>query len=245
MKHKTFQYILEPAHPVSIILIGTGGTGSHMLTQLARIHVSLQGLGHSGLFVTAYDDDVIEPHNVGRQMFSPAQPGQNKAMELITTINRYYGTNWEGIAEKWNGFQGNIIISCVDTVKSRKQVLGVWDGTNENKNAEARYAEMREMFYWMDIGNSQYTGQIVLSAKEKALKNVFDLHPELLKQKDKKSEPTCSMQESLMHQSLFINSMLAQYAAHLLWGLWNNLGTDYQGLYLNLKTLQTAKIEIQ
>ena len=244
MKHKTFQYILQPVHPVSIILIGTGGTGSHMLTQLARIHLSLQGLGHPGLFVTAYDDDVIEPHNVGRQMFSPAQQGQNKAVELITTINRYYGTNWEGIAEKWNGFQANIIITCTDTIKSRKQVYELWKNPDTEK-VDRAYREMRTPYYWMDIGNSQYTGQVVMSAKEKALKNVFDLHPELLKQKDKKSEPTCSMAESLKFQDLFINSILAQYAAHLLWGLWNNLGTDYQGLYLNLKTLQTAKIEIQ
>ncbi len=104
---------------------------------------------------------------------------------------------------------------------------------------------MRQPYYWLDIGNSQYSGQIVLSDGEGQMKNIFQLHPELHKQKDKKSEPTCSMSQSLSHQSLFINSILAQYAGHLLWGLWNNLGTDYQGLYLNLQSLQTSKIEIK
>ena len=115
----------------------------------------------------------------------------------------------------------------------------------DTENVNSNYREMREPYYWLDIGNSQYSGQVVLSAKEKALKNIFDLHPELLKQKDKKSEPTCSMAESLQHQSLFINSILAQYAGHLLWQLWDNLGLDYHGLYLNLKSLQTSKIEIK
>ena len=244
MKHKTFDYIINPVHPVSVILIGCGGTGSHMLTQLARINAALWALDHPGLFVTAYDDDIIEPHNVGRQMFSPAQPGQNKAIELVTIINRYYGLNWEGVAERWDGFQANIIITAVDTIKSRKEVLRLWKDP-DMENVHTTYREMRKPFYWLDIGNSQHTGQIVLAGKNKALKSIFDLHPELLKQKDKKAEPTCSMQESLQHQDLFINSILAQYAGHLLWGLWKNLGTDYQGLYINLKSLLTSKIEIK
>ena len=38
---------------------GGGGTGSQVLTNLARLDVTLRALGHPGLFVTLYDPDTV------------------------------------------------------------------------------------------------------------------------------------------------------------------------------------------
>ena len=50
--HYTDSYLLVPQHPVTVNLIGGGGTGSQVLTNLARLDVTLRALGHPGLFVT-------------------------------------------------------------------------------------------------------------------------------------------------------------------------------------------------
>ena len=50
--HYTYSYLLNPQHPVTVNLIGGGGTGSQVLTNLARLDVTLRALGHPGLFVT-------------------------------------------------------------------------------------------------------------------------------------------------------------------------------------------------
>ena len=48
--HYTDRYLLNPYHPVTVFVIGAGGTGSQVATGLARISVALQALGHPVLY---------------------------------------------------------------------------------------------------------------------------------------------------------------------------------------------------
>lgn len=43
--HFTDNYIINPQHPVTVHLIGAGGTGSQVLNALARIDYALYKLG--------------------------------------------------------------------------------------------------------------------------------------------------------------------------------------------------------
>ena len=63
--HYTDGYLLNPQHPITISLIGAGGTGSQVLTCLARLDVTLRNLGHPGLFITLYDPDDVSEANIG------------------------------------------------------------------------------------------------------------------------------------------------------------------------------------
>lgn len=47
--HYIHNYLLNPQHPVTVNLIGAGGTGSQVLTNLARLDVTLRALNHPGL----------------------------------------------------------------------------------------------------------------------------------------------------------------------------------------------------
>lgn len=87
--HYTENYLLSPHHPVSVIVIGAGGTGSQVITSLARMDRALQALGHPGLYVTVYDPDAVSESNIGRQLFSEPEIGLNKAVALVTRINRF------------------------------------------------------------------------------------------------------------------------------------------------------------
>ena len=62
--HYTDNYLLKPYHPVTIHVAGAGGTGSQVITNLARMNVALQALGHPGLHVTVFDPDIITEANL-------------------------------------------------------------------------------------------------------------------------------------------------------------------------------------
>jgi PRTRC genetic system ThiF family protein len=181
MRHYVENYILNPTHRVGILLIGTGGTGSQVLNNLAKMNHALMQLGHPGLFVVAVDDDEVSPANLGRQIFAVSDVGQNKASVLVTRLNSYFGTDWEccagritaseGWPESLDWFAGycNIVVTCVDTGKAREEIAEVVK--NLVSSCDTREAkplpfigarETRGPSYWLDFGNSRTTGQIVL-----------------------------------------------------------------------------------
>ena len=90
--HFTDRYLLNPRHPVTVFVIGAGGTGSQVITNLARMSMALQALGHPGLHVTVFDPDTVSQANIGRQLFSETELGLNKAVSLVTRINRFFGS---------------------------------------------------------------------------------------------------------------------------------------------------------
>ncbi len=47
--HFTDKYLLSPTNPIVVNLIGAGGTGSQVLTALARMNHALIALDHPGL----------------------------------------------------------------------------------------------------------------------------------------------------------------------------------------------------
>lgn len=49
--HYTDRYLLNPYHPVTVFVIGAGGTGSQVATGLARISVALQALHSKPLVI--------------------------------------------------------------------------------------------------------------------------------------------------------------------------------------------------
>ena len=130
--HYTDRYLLNPYHPVTVFVIGAGGTGSQVATGLARISVALQALGHPGLHVTVFDPDTVTEANIGRQLFSGSELGLNKAVALVTRINRFFGFSWEAKGQRYplkasadreEPALANIIVTCTDNIRSR---MNLW-----------------------------------------------------------------------------------------------------------------------
>jgi len=236
--------------PVAVDVIGAGGSGSQILTGLAQLHHAMLALGHpGGLDVVAFDDDLVSPSNVGRQMFYPSDIGQNKAHVLIHRINMAMGTNWMAVAEKLHPSSimvrrggSDLVIGCVDTRAAR---------------AAIREAGRRSgATYWLDLGNRQHDGQVVLgefpnsfqdkNRKEPRLPTVADLFPEScdpsLEGEDE--GPSCSLAEALEKQSLFINRGVALHALNLLFELFRYGGLGHHGVFVNLKTARTSPLPI-
>lgn len=248
MIHYTAEYLLNPQHRITIDLVGCGGTGSQVLNNLGRIHHALQGLGHPGLFVTAWDFDEVSPANLGRQLFSKSDLGINKATALIGRVNRFFGIDWHSRSEEYTGNKSNILITCVDTAKARITISG------KLKEVETSANEPYEKpYYWLDLGNLQFTGQVVLGTlgthtKNKGSKNVLPdvikKFPGIKKIKEDNQGPSCSLAEALEKQDLFINSILAQFGCNLLWKLIREGSIKYHGCFVNLETLSVNPIKI-
>ena len=126
--HFTDNYLLNPPNPISVNLIGAGGTGSKVLTALMEINESLIALGHAGLQVRLWDDDVITSANLGRQRFAESETGLYKSVALINRCNRWAGTNWKAETIKFEKdkfgrmpekARAIITITCVDNVQAR------------------------------------------------------------------------------------------------------------------------------
>ena len=234
--HTVNKYLLEDRHDITVVLVGAGGSGSFMLSNLARINYALIKKGRKGLYVVVVDPDTVSEFNVGRQLFSPSDVGRNKAEVLVERINRAYGTSWKHsskrIDEKIKAIEGNIIITCVDNVKARKQVRKAFG----RYNGEIYF----ENHYWLDMGNDKDFGQVILSDM-KDLPDIFTLYPKL--RDGKKDGPSCSMAESLNRQSLFINSTITQFASVILFDLLTKPKIENHGVFLNLKTMQTKPMK--
>ena len=93
--------LLNPTNPISVNLIGAGGTGSKVLTALAEMNHSLIELRHAGLQVRLWDDDIITSANLGRQRFAESETGLYKSVALINRVNRFFGTSWKSETVKF------------------------------------------------------------------------------------------------------------------------------------------------
>lgn len=259
--HFTDNYLLNPTNPISVNLIGAGGTGSQMLTSLARMNHALNELHHAGLSVRLWDDDIVTQANLGRQLFAESELGLHKSVSLINRVNRFFGMNWKAETRKFEkdslnrlpeNAGTNIYISCVDNVKTRFEIAEILKKLNN-----CGYYSNRPR-YWVDFGNSQNTGQVILSTVGKIsqpqsekydtvenLPLVTDEFGELLKDSEMQDDaPSCSLAEALDKQDLFINSTIAQMGSSLLWNLFRNGMTEYRGFFLNLKNFQSQPLRL-
>ncbi len=258
--HIVANELLQPTNPVTVNLIGAGGTGSQVLTALARMNHALVALNHAGLSVRVFDDDTIEPANLGRQLYTTAELGMFKADALVNRINRFFGTNWKAVTEKYDkqhftkeNHTATITVTCVDSVAARFEIADI---LKESTNSIG-YMRSRPL-YWMDFGNSRQTGQVVLSTigtikqpSSKKFRTISSLpfvttefKELLLSSEIKDPTPSCSLAEALNSQDLFINSSLANLGASLLWQMFREGILFNRGFFLNLKDFRSQPLPI-
>lgn len=228
-----------PAHwhtrTVRVHLAGCGGNGCHVLMGLCQLQKALQGLGHAGIEVTAFDPDAVSESNLGRQLFTESDLGQNKALALIHRLNIAFGLDWNAIPLVYRPHQAwpDLLISCVDSKQAR---AGIHDRIRHGR-----------LHYWMDLGNGADYGQVILGQAgqaRKRLANVADLYPEMLEGYENDA-PSCSLAEALTHQELFVNRTLTAFALHLVWSMFRRGEITVTGCFLNLGTVTAVPIPLR
>ncbi|WP_100075172.1 PRTRC system ThiF family protein [Chryseobacterium camelliae] len=260
--HFLDNYLLSPTNPIRVHVIGAGGTGSKFMTALMEINHSLLELEHPGLDVHLWDDDIITASNIGRQRFAESEKDLYKSQAIINRLNRWAGTNWKAETRKFQredngnlpmGAGASIYISCTDTVTSRIEIAEILNSLGKE------YGFHRDKGrYWLDMGNTRFSGQGLLSTIGKIeqptskkfktfekLPSIIEEYGEVMQNSEQNDDtPSCSLAESLARQDLFINSTIAQLGASLLWNLLKNGMTENRGFFLNLQNFKSQPIAV-
>ncbi|HQR21913.1 MAG TPA: PRTRC system ThiF family protein [Burkholderiaceae bacterium] len=231
---------------IRIVLAGVGGNGSQVLNALPRLHLALRALGHPyGLHCTAYDADDVSEANVGRNIWSPSDVGQNKALLAVTRLNAYYGTDFSAVPEGYGmanaGRDCDILIGCVDTRAARAEFARMIEEGEGPKS------------YYIDLGNEEDLGQVVLGevpgrycgSVGPRVPMVHELLPEVADtSRPEINRHSCSLAVSLASQGLFINDFVARIALELLRQLLMRGQIAHHGALVNLKTLSVSAIPV-
>lgn len=201
-----------------IFVIGCGGNGSHLVSDLARLVASLSAT----IEIVLVDGDVVEQKNLVRQHFTEGDLGKNKAEVLATRYGNAYGTPVGFVSEYltddnedrvFGGVgRGQLFITCTDNLQSRKIV------------------SKQEGNVWVDLGNEEFGGQVTFSSLTggsygaKRIKNgesfptphVFELFPEYEKKVKKETsieERSCAdIAAESPSQAGFVNVICASVA---------------------------------
>lgn len=218
---------------ITTLLIGCGGTGSAMAEHLVRLHQAMIHLEHKGLAMTFADDDHVMLHNLGRQRFRPEDISKNKAFALAGRLNREHGTDIVSLTRRIEPDEAQLaaiqlFVTAVDDPKIR---LALHDYLRR-KRRDVTGAP----WFWLDMGNGADFGQIVLGSPwSKTIAELADLGDIV------PDGPSCSAEESLRRQELFINTHMAGLGAELLWRAFRYGFLEWNAVWLNAKNLDITK----
>lgn len=197
---------IDPNSIRSISVLGCGGTGGHVAAALARLEIAVNSLGGKFPRVSLCDPDIVEPPNIGRQLFSHDDVGVNKATALAERINLSYGMDWRASDKDTHG---DLNLVCVDSRRVRKRTY---------KEVKGRFNGGHfQHCYYLDCGNDASTGQVILGGGELPLPN--KRFPSLTDLRFKDPGPSCSLAEALESQELFINQHIATLGMQLVWSI--------------------------
>ena len=222
-------YTFDPHQMVrQIVVVGLGGTGSHVARNLARLLYHRQQNRQFIPDVLFVDPDVIEPSNIGRQLFVPAELNQPKAQVLARRYNFAFGLSISAVCEPLDAQKhiphGAIVCGCVDNHHARREIASASRCT------------------WIDAGNEFAYGQVVIGnsgdwqtvftgldrardRRSTALPHAGLLFPSLLEPDPEPSlpEPDLSCAERVVQgdQHLYINDFMGNLVSQYVYKLLN------------------------
>lgn len=233
-----------------VVLAGCGGTGSQVARTLCRVVFDLRRRGQHVPSLKFVDMDTVESKNVGRQMFTEADIGHNKAVVLAKRFNLAMGLGIVAHAEPFDADKhtaryGTLIIGCVDNHLARREL-----------------SKVRGL--WLDAGNDRTSGQVCLgntsdpaevrrslkSGQFSYLPNAALVFPSLLEPELVQAElppiPTasCADQVQAQSQALLVNDMVGIVAGEYVYKLLNRLPVTTFLTYVDCESLSMRSVGI-
>lgn len=232
--------------PITIVLVGCGGTGSHMAGKIGRLLYALKdkGVMARGIF---YDFDHVEPQNIGRQLFCQAEIGMNKAECLALRYSTAWGISIAAMPARFEskfvvnqGDELTIIVGCVDNAHGRKEMAKTLNDNSHgyrHHGPNCRCDLELPSIWWLDCGNHDDAGQVLLGSAHtgQLLEHAFASkticstlpspalqRPDLLKATAREKSTvkmSCAELAAANMQSLNINDRIAGEASNMLTSL--------------------------
>lgn len=217
--------LIPSPETVTLMLVGCGGTGSWLASSVVRVARLLKEKFNKTIDIYFVDPDRVEAKNCYRQNFCEAEIGRSKSDALAWRYGMAWGveiTSVQGKVEdcKFNflGRRLTLLIGCVDNAAARRSL----QDAAENNRA-----------WWLDCGNHQSSGQVLLGSGMNRPDNPFELpgfcswlplpgdqHPELLEGAPEQANPeenlSCAEMAMRDSQGMAINQRIAAEASDYL-----------------------------
>jgi hypothetical protein len=219
----------------TVNVFGAGGTGSHLIAQLATVAYALGETLGKQIRLTAYDFDRVDKRNVGRSDFIEGDTDLEKTVVAISKANISYGLNWKSRCTDHTFGLGpaHFTFICTDSAKSRELIR---EATVSFKDADPD----ARPYYIFDIGNDRDFGQITVTD---VLGRLRDIERSGLTSESLGTE-TCGERPLFAEQGLFINQFMAMLTAEMFWTLLTQYNLDYNQLFANLTMMKiNTKLE--
>lgn len=178
---------------------GAGGIGSYLSYYLTRI----------GYECYIYDDDSVEEHNLGGQMFKATQIGVKKVdavLEICDEFSNSYPYVYpERITE--NTAIKPIAMACFDSMAARKTLFNKWKEDNKD-NPNALFIDGRLSAEYFEIYCIKNTPEDI----------AFYEDPKVLFDDSEVEEPVCSYKQTSHFAGIiggFITSMLNNHLSNI------------------------------
>ena len=151
-------YEFDPGVRINrVLLVGCGGTGAQIGRMLARLVYDMKRKNLYAPSLIFVDHDQVEHGNVGRQLFTAGDVGQNKAEVLARRFNMALGLNIEARPHMLRPTDfhdgqyhysrpGTLLIGAVDNDAARRLM----------------HDHIRYVAAWIDCGNHEHGGQVAI-----------------------------------------------------------------------------------
>lgn len=214
--------------PVKIVQLGAGGTGGHVAPHLYRLLYSLERPAR----LILCDGDIVEPRNLVRQNFSPADLGENKAKVLAERYASVFGIKTEYVPSYVEDLEELMTLITpgeweLDQNSYRRTpemviLLGCVDNNRSRQLCHQAFYKARDLIY-IDSGNGEFSGQVVCGVRRKSFtvfKPVGGVHPQMLKEKGNfPSEMSCAVAAQSAPQSMAANITAATAVVDMVYNI--------------------------
>ena len=165
-------YEFDPGQQIrEILLVGLGGTGAQIARKLARLIYHMKQQHMDVPSIVFIDHDTVSQSNIGRQLFTEAEIGENKARVTARRFNMAMGLNIEARPRmlRPHDFKGRYDpnTSHYNNDTRTQLLIGAVD------NAAARqiiHDQADRLVAWIDAGNHEFGGQVIIGNSTKPMR---------------------------------------------------------------------------
>ena len=208
--------------PVTIVIIGAGGTGGYVIPHLYRIAYA----SNRPCRVIIADGDIVEEKNLIRQNFAHCDVGENKAKVMAERYSEVFGIETEYIPDYIEDEEQLYQLLNVRSSYYEPKPIGILIGAVDNNRSRIMchnvFNRLDDIIY-IDSGNGEYTGQVVCGVKmggRVISKPVAKVYPDILKDAEKfPSELSCAERSVSAPQTIAANVFASTAISSMLYYL--------------------------
>lgn len=224
-----YHVVLPTVDDVYLTIVGCGGTGSQLASNMARLAYHMAHSGGPTIHLQMVDMDTVGHENIGRQLFAPQEVGLFKSDVIAARLSAWLGLE---VVSSSNPIAETNLTKRVNSNDSMRIIIGCVD----NNQARHDIGEVAKKYkgWWVDCSNGRYSGRVLVgndwgtdgvrvdpwghvscvpfpSVQEPDLADLSDVETD--------NNENCATLALAGDQSLFVNQTTANIASEIVRGM--------------------------